>query len=557
MEPLSFIPELIAYALLLLGIIMLAASLYPTLHINREAREYNTAWRFLFFLNLLFIVGYAVYGVYLAQHLLNFAELTITLFMAAGSGFVLMVSHLGLSTIREIKRVEALERHRATHDDLTNLPNRGHFASHIAQLVQERADSGKSFAIIMLDLDRFKVVNDTLGHHYGDLLLQEVGKRLHDSVGVPHVLARLGGDEFGILVEKAGGAGRIMSLGDKIHHELELPFNIEGYSVDVGVSIGIAFFPRDGREQDVLLKRAEIAMYEAKKGPTKVISYHHDLDTHAPTHLSLVGELRHAIEHDELIVYYQPQLSLTTYRVEGAEALVRWPKHPRYGRMMPDEFIPLAEQSGVINILNRWVLDVILRDIAKWKARGLELTVSANLSVKNLLDPAFTHFLVKGVQDYGLKPNNLKLEITESAVMSDPALVMDVLSRLVDYGIDFSIDDFGTGYSSLAYLKRLPASEIKIDKSFVMDMAHDENDEVIVRSTIDLAHNMSRTVVAEGVENRKTLMLLAELGCDFAQGYYIHEPVAADAFLDWVERISGGSPEMFLASGHHRERQYH
>ena len=533
----NFVPP----GLVLAGVAILLVALLPACRICRDARQTIKGWRGLLILIVGFIVGYIAYDISLIGRELDPVDYIVSSVFFLGAVFVYLVSRLSMATIREMQRVTALERHRAAHDDLTGLPNRCSFAERIGTLVREdlKQHGTGRFSVILMDVDRFKMINDTLGHEYGDALLREVTNRLRGVVQGSHTLARLGGDEFGVVIEGLAGPRRIADISARIHHVLEKPFQIEGHAMDVEISIGVAIYPEHGRDATALMKRAEIAMYAAKKSASNFALYRDDMEQHSLRHLSLLGELRNAIESDQLDLVFHPQVDVHRGALSGVEALIRWPRNN--GEVVqPDDFVPLAEQAGMIVQLDRWVLARVAAYLRTWKQDSIDLKVSVNISAKSLSDPDFLQDVLQNFTGADIAPTALVLEITESAVMADPELALKAITRLTQMGIGFSIDDFGTGYSSLAYLKRLPATEIKIDKSFVTDMGVDDNDAVIVRSTIDLAHNMGRRVVAEGVEDRETLELLAILGCDHAQGFFISKPMRAADLLDWMRNSPFG-----------------
>jgi diguanylate cyclase (GGDEF)-like protein len=417
---------------------------------------------------------------------------------------------------------------------LTDFPNRSYLLARLAELVSDGEEPARPSALLLLDLDRFKEINDTFGHQCGDLLLQEVGQRLRDRLGFGDIIARLGGDEFGVLLPGAG-AERASEAARTILQALEQPLLLEGQELEVGASIGIALSPDHGCDPDVLMRRADVAMYVAKRGHTRLSVYDPEQDHHSPERLQLVGELRRAIESDGLVLHYQPKVSFRTGKIIGSEALVRW-AHPQRGIIAPDDFIPLAENTGLIRQLSRWVLNEALRQCRAWQDAELYLPVSVNLSTRDLLDPTLPEIVSDRLEHWRLAPSSLKLEITESAVMADAERAIEVLGRLRSMGVRISVDDFGTGYSSLSYLKRLPVDELKIDRSFIRQIASDENDVAIVRSTIGLAHDLGLTVVAEGIEDRQSWDVLARLGCDVVQGHYVSRPLTADALVEWLRR---------------------
>jgi diguanylate cyclase (GGDEF)-like protein len=441
--------------------------------------------------------------------------------------------------------------HRITElaytDRLTGLPNRAMFSDRLQEIIAQAltgrqpngelygAPYGAPFGVMMMDLDRFKFVNDTLGHPIGDMLLCEVAQRLRETLADrPGLVARLGGDEFAVLLpgEDVAGAER---LAIRILKALEQPIAIEGQSVDVGASIGIVTFPENGTDMNVLLRRADIAMYVAKRSNAGVARYEERHDNSSAERLSLMSELRRAVEQDQLLLVYQPKVDLATNTVKYVEALVRW-DHPARGYVSPDQFIPFAEQTGYIKAISQWVADRAIRQCAAWRDAGIELAVSVNVSARELIQSSLPDTFSTLLKKYNVPAEMLWIEITESAIMDDPNHAIDTLDRLHALGIRLSIDDFGTGYSSLSYLKRMPVDELKIDKSFVMGMAENKDDETIVRSTIDLAHNMGLKVVAEGVESEAIVQRLAALHCDLAQGFHLSRPLSPDRLEAWLRR---------------------
>ncbi len=346
-------------------------------------------------------------------------------------------------------------------------------------------------------------------------------------------MARLGGDEFAVLLTAVSEGTYAMRQAHKIIAALQAPFIMEGLMLDIGASIGIVDCPEHGEDADLLIRRADVAMYVAKQRGGGCSVYTPEYDQHSPGRLALLGELRHSIEHDHLLLYYQPLICLTTRRVLGVEALVRW-QHPSRGLLLPDQFIPQAEPNAIISSLTLWVLNTALRECSAWHKAGLPLSVSVNLSARNLHNTQLPNQVMQLLEETGAEPGWLELEITESAIMSDPARAKEILAHLSHMGVHLSIDDFGTGYSSLSYLKKLPVDEIKVDKSFVIDMVTDADSAAIVRSTIELAHNLNLQVVAEGVETQEILDRLIALGCDKAQGYFFSRPLPADEFQSWL-----------------------
>lgn len=439
---------------------------------------------------------------------------------------------LALESMREgIRRRDALVNNLAYVDQLTLLPNRARFAEFLQHHLDHSDTPG---AVLMLDLDRFKHVNDVLGHDVGDRLLQSVAERLQALCAPAHsVLARLSGDEFAILLAHTD-AHAASEAALAILKDFEHPLQIDNETIDLGAGIGIALFPEHGHDVNLLLGRAELAMYAAKTRQCGSLIYHAQLDAGSQESLSLLTELRHAVEANELRLFLQPKIDLQRGRVVGAEALVRW-QHPTRGLVPPMQFIPFAEQTGFIRMLSAWVLSGTARFARQLADAGLTLRLSVNLSTRDLMDQELPAKIEGMLTPLQVSPTALCLEITESAIMDDPERALSTLEHLHAMGFNLSIDDFGTGYSSLAYLKRLPVDELKIDKSFVMAMERDLDDARIVRSTIELAHNLGLTVVAEGLETVKAWAMLAKLGCDEGQGYYICKPMPMEQFIAWVK----------------------
>lgn len=427
-------------------------------------------------------------------------------------------------------------RKLAFWDTLTGLPNRLQFRSAVQAAVTRAAHNGRAVSVVMLDLDRFKHVNDLLGYLYGDMMLKAVAERLsQQAVRDGDLIARLDGDEFAVLLadldpETALALTRSVAL--RIHDAFGRPMTLDDQTVDMSASIGIAAWPHHPGDGETLLGNAEAAMHMAKRRTQSPMLYDPAFDAGSPQSLSMLSELRNAIDRDELRLYLQPKLALAGARIVGAEALVRW-QHPERGMIAPAEFIPFAEQTGFIRVLTMWVFEEAARVWKMFSATGMQIGFSVNLSTRDLLDPELPQKFEAVMVRHAVPAEVFCLEITESAIMDDPQRALTTLNRLSALGFRLSIDDFGTGYSSLAYLKRLPVDELKIDKSFVMNMEKDADDARIVRSTIDLAHAMGLTVVAEGVEDAKVWKLLRELSCDEAQGYHMAKPMPAHEFAHW------------------------
>ncbi|MFL5590261.1 MAG: putative bifunctional diguanylate cyclase/phosphodiesterase [Ktedonobacteraceae bacterium] len=429
---------------------------------------------------------------------------------------------------------------QATHDALTGLLNRHYLQRRLEQVAQMARKGDIPAALLLLDLDRFKEVNDTLGHDVGDLLLQEIGPRLQRYLRPTDLLTRLGGDEFAIVLPGTDATGALQ-VARCLLSALDAPFLVDDHAFNIGGSIGIALTPEHGFEVTTLLRCADVAMYVAKRTQSGQMVYAPEIDHHSPRKLALMSELRQAIAEDGLLLHYQPKVSLALGHMLGVEALVRWP-HPVHGLIAPDEFIPVAERTGLIGPLTRWVLERALRQCHDWQQAGLALNMAVNLSTRTLYDQELLSMVTELLQKYGVAPSRLTLEITESTVMDDPERAQVALARLRALGVSLAMDDFGTGYSSLVYLKRLPLDEIKIDKAFVLGLGADADpaDVAIVRAVIAMARPLRCQVVAEGVESMETWTFLRELGCDLAQGYYLSRPLPAAALEQWARTAPWG-----------------
>ena len=443
---------------------------------------------------------------------------------------------LGLQ--RRTERQAADNQHQALHDGLTGLPNRTLLHDRIDQTIRQADRELAPAALLLLDLDRFKEVNDTLGHHYGDLLLVQVSERLRRSLRAVDTVARLGGDEFAVLLPKIATAEGAVEVAAKLTEGFNQPFLIEGLTLDVEASIGVAVYPEHAGNSEELLQRADIAMYVAKETHAGFVLFDPTQDQHSPRRLALLGDLRRALESQQLLLHYQPKIDARSGQLLGVEALVRW-QHPEHGLLSPAEFIPLAERTGLIHPLTYYVLDAALRQCRRWHNAGHEVSVAVNVSARRLLDVGFPDQVASLLATWEVPAARLVVEITESTIMADPAHALEILGRLNAMGVQLSIDDFGTGYSSMAYLKTLPVHELKVDRSFVTQMSSNPSDATIVHSTVDLGHNLGLRVVAEGVEDQRTWHELAALGCDAIQGYYISKPMPVDDLNQWLNQVRG------------------
>jgi diguanylate cyclase (GGDEF)-like protein len=446
----------------------------------------------------------------------------------------LVLFRIVLSTSRRLRHLAAANEHMALHDPLTGLPNRVLFHDRVEQILLAAKRAGSGAALIVLDLDGFKEVNDTLGHPIGDLLLQQVGSRIRGATREVDSVARLGGDEFAVVLSTASDSHATAGVAQRIQSALSKPFELEGLSIEVEASLGAARYPEDGGDAHTLLRRADVAMYVAKERKSGFEVYATETDLYRPDRLVLLAELRDAIANDDLVLHYQPVVDLGSGRVVGVEALVRW-IHPTRGLIGPDDFIPLAESSEQIGPLTTWVLNHALEQCRRWQDSGVDLRMAVNLSARNLHHPGFPAEVGNLLAKWDVAPRSLELEITESAVMADPTRAIKILAELQGLGISLAIDDFGTGYSSLSYLSRLPVAKLKIDRSFVMTMDENHDDAVIVRSTIELGRNLGLGVIAEGVESPQVGRELERLGCDLAQGFLWSPAMPADQLSAWLE----------------------
>ena len=454
--------------------------------------------------------------------------------LMTGLGMTALLMGIGIAgfVVRRVALQAKQLADQAMFDPLTGLANRCLLHNRLEHEIDIARRENKSFGVLLMDLDRFKEVNDTLGHDVGDELLREVGRRLKETMRAEDTVARLGGDEYVVLIHNLAPKGAPF-IANKVMAALDKPFHWENQSIDLGASLGLSFFPSQCDDASGLLRCADIAMYAAKRSGMGYALYSQDQERTNRGDLSLKSELREAIQTNQLSLHYQPQIDHRNQRVVGLEALVRW-NHPQRGFLAPDIFIPLAEDGGLIGPLTHWVLKTALAQQVMLHQQGHLLNMAVNLSARNLHDMELPASVSRLLEESGVDPKYLTLEITESAVMSNPSDGLTILSKLDRMGVTLAIDDFGTGYSSLAYLKRLPVDELKIDKSFVMEMEENENDAVIVRSTIDLAHNLGLKVTAEGVETRDAWDTLSVLGCDQSQGYFMGRPMPADRLHEWL-----------------------
>ncbi len=445
-----------------------------------------------------------------------------------------------LRDVSESKNQMVLLRHQAMHDGLTDLPNRMMLFDRLEKAL-ERARAGRLMvALLLMDLDRFKEVNDTFGHHFGDVLLKQVAFRLRNQLGPADTVARLGGDEFALVLSDVRDTMSVADMARRILNTLQQPFIVEGQVLEVGASIGIALFPSHGSDARTLLRRADVAMYSAKQANAG-FTFHREgqEEQRSPDSHSIVVEMRNGIEHDEFELYYQPKLHLKSGLVTRAEVLLRW-NHPKRGLLAPASFVPIAERTGLIKPITDWLLDRALRQCREWWDAGAPVHVAVNISARSLQEQTLPAKVQALLDKWRIDPRFLKIEITESSIMADPAHALAIMSLLQSMGVRLSVDDFGTGYSSLTHLRQLPIDEIKIDKSFVEGMCSSDADAAIVRTVIDLAHNLGKQVCAEGVENEETWAMLREMGCDLVQGYWVSRPLTALDLMRWLRESMWG-----------------
>ncbi len=481
------------------------------------------------------MLGYCLFAAHLWRTDIRIIDTLLAFYFLAGGIFIMLVVKMSIASMNNAKRIASVERHNATHDELTSLPNRGLLHTRIEHALTHAKQTDGQVAVLLLDLDRFKEINDTLGHHTGDLVLQQIAPRLRETARDSDTVARLGGDEFCIIMP-ATDLNAAGILSERIIETMQHPIQVHQHTLKVGASIGISHYPRHAKDTDTLLRHADVAMYTAKRKNTGYAVYDAENDKYSLRRLQLTNELEDAIKHDRLELHYQPIISINDIQILHIEALARWPRS-NIEVVLPDDFIPIAERSGLIHKLTRWVLNKATRQLSEWGGLGITCRISINISSSDLQQPGFVEEVKELLSKRRVTADRLIFEITESSMMRDYEQTHTVLNKLHNLGITLAIDDFGTGYSSLAHLKHLPTNLIKIDQSFVVDMTEDENDAVIVRSTIDLAHNMGKKVVAEGVHSREVMDILEILGCDMAQGFHIARPMPASELPAWLSAL--------------------
>jgi diguanylate cyclase (GGDEF)-like protein len=453
---------------------------------------------------------------------------TIALLVSIGLALLWAVLFRIVARAARRLRLQSQENyHLAHYDPLTGLPNRTLLIERLADSLRRGEPRAGMTAVLLIDLDGFKEINNTLGEPTGDHVLCEVARRLQTDLGEQSLVARLGGDEYAVLCPRTEGVPGALATADALQSSLEAPIVLDGVALNVEASIGIAVMREHSENLDTLLQRADVALARAKSHRSRIEVFSPELDSFDPTRLLLLGQVRLALERNEFVLHYQPKIDLKTRRISGVEALLRW-NHPEHGLLPPLRFIPLVEQTALVAPVTLHVIDEALRQMVAWRELGLHLQMSVNLSARNLLDPGLAIQIEDLLRQHGIPPGQFVVEVTESATMADPERAECVLRALAGVGVGVSIDDFGTGNASIAYLTKLPASEIKIDRSFITDICADKRAEAIVRSTIDLARHLDLHVVAEGVETQGALDRLVDLGCDTAQGYLFSRPVPAE-----------------------------
>ncbi len=517
------------------GIVLLVASLFPIRKICRKQDKVCQKWKFLGIFVVLFVLGYAQFIYVSITQPPSYELVFFSVILFLGAVFVIGVVFLSNISIDRIEKLARMERHRASHDSLTDLPNRIYFQEKLDYALLTCKRQRVPLAVLFVDLVSFKEVNESLGHFYGDYVLQEVATRLSETFRRgTDVLARIGGDEFAILLPEISLQDAI-KISYKLSSVIEQPFTFEGHDFSVRVNVGIAMFPEHGDDSEAIMQHAEIAMYVAVHNEVVYAVFDPEHNRSTWNRLILIGQLRDAVHKGQFELHYQPKIIVQGNCFSGVEALARW-VHPEQKCISPDQFIPLVEQAGLSKSFTSWVLDEALQQCVRWELAGIEMEISVNLSVKNLHDLDFPKDVRRLLEIYPVNPQRLILEITESCVMVDQQRALRVLQDLRSLGVVISVDDYGTGYSSIAYLRKFPVQEIKIDKSFVIDMLSDEDNEAIVKSTIMMAHSIGCKVVAEGVEDQQTMQKLIAMGCDYIQGYHICRPLSVSDFDQWIAK---------------------